>query len=105
MKDQQEETTTSQGIALCLLPAADNAGGEMMKHGDEDAASETEELDEDEWRDSFKDMLDSVEKKGDFCVATDVTSSIPRFQPCITVDGFNGGEEIAFPLPSSQAAA
>ena len=38
--------------------------------------SSGENLSREEWRDQFRDMLDGIEKKGDYCVGKDITQSI-----------------------------
>ena len=69
---------------------------------DEDGA--LEDLDADGWREEFKEILDNIDKKGEYCAGKEITSSIPRLQPSITVDGLEDDDEpLAFPLPNSQA--
>jgi len=62
-----------------------------------------EEMDEDEWKEEFTEILDDIDKKGDFCVGKEVSTDIPRFSPQITVDGMDKGEQLAFPLMDYQA--
>ncbi|CAB9501967.1 expressed unknown protein [Seminavis robusta] len=71
----------------------------------------TESLkDEGEWKEEFKEVLDSLESGGDFCVAKSVTP--PCLHPKIRLDGMavadkddesNEDERLAFPLTQSQA--
>lgn len=70
---------------------------------DDKGADEHGVLDTDEWREKMKEILDGIDKKGEYCAGKDITSFIPRFWPLITVDGLEDDEILAFPLPKSQA--
>jgi hypothetical protein len=49
-----------------------------------DIASDDEHnLDPDEWKDEFKDVLDCITQEGDFCMGKDITNVVPRYQPYI----------------------
>jgi hypothetical protein len=65
--------------------------------------ADSEQLNEDEIRNGLKQILDNINSAGDFCTGKDITASIPRFQPRITVDGMEDSEPLSFPLLTYQA--
>ena len=75
---------------------------EEMREDEEDEEDE-DEIDEDEWREEFKEILDNIDRKGDFCIGNEVTTQIARFSPQITIDGMDDGEQLTFPLMDYQA--